>query len=577
MSSLDFLVLFGTMLSIVLYGMWKTRANRNLESYLLGNNSMKWGTIGLSVMATQASAITFLSTPGQAYQDGMGFVQFYFGMPLAMIIISVWVVPLYYKLKVFTAYEFLEKRFDLKSRALTASLFLISRGLAAGITIYAPAIILTSILNWDINITILIIGVLVILYTVSGGTKAVAETQKQQMFVIMGGMLVAFIVIIIRLPAQVGLSEAVSVADKMGKMNVVDWEFDLANRYNIWSGMVAALFLFLAYFGTDQSQVQRYLSGKNIKEIRIGLLFNGLFKIPMQFSILLVGVLVFIFYQFTMPPVFFNQVEVDNLRNSKYEQVFDSLEIQHQRVFTEKRDQLNMLVQAEKAADQEQVLALTKQVNKLQKEQNEIKQAAIGLMKKLDSDVEEKDSDYVFIAFIMNYLPHGLIGLLMAVIFSAAMSSTSSELNALASTTVIDFYKRLVTANGSEKHYLFMSRLFTAFWGVLALLFALFASQLDNLIQAVNILGSVFYGPILGIFMVAFGVKFVRGNAVFVAAMLSEVFIIWLYFLTRAEQLHISYLWFNPIGALLVVVLAIVFQLILNGLQGAAKPTVTHE
>jgi len=562
MHSIDFVVLFGTMLSIVLYGTWKTRKSHNLQGYLLGDNSMKWGTIGLSVMATQASAITFLSTPGQAYQDGMGFVQFYFGMPLAMIILSVVVVPWYYKLKVFTAYEFLEQRFDLKSRALAAFLFLISRGLAAGITIYAPAIILTSILNWDINITILIIGVLVIIYTVSGGTKAVAETQKQQMFVIMAGMGVAFIVLLSKLPDSVGFNEALVVADNMDKMNIIDWKFDPSNRYNIWSGMTAAVFLFLAYFGTDQSQVQRYLSGKSIKEIRMGLLFNGVFKIPMQFFILLVGVLVFIFYQFTMPPLFFNKVELNELANSKYEQEYLELENQHQAVFQEKRTLLEELVAADKEGNTVRSAQLVQDVNTLQIKQDAIKAKTVGMMKELNPTLDAKDSDYVFITFVMNYLPHGLIGLLMAVIFSAAMSSTSSELNALGSTTVIDFYKRMVNQTGSETHYLFMSRLFTVFWGILALLFAMFASQLDNLIQAVNILGSVFYGPILGIFIVAFGVKYVKANAVFVATALSEGIIIWLYFLSRAGKLGITYLWFNPIGALLVVAIAILLQAI---------------
>jgi len=560
MNSIDFIVLFGTMLSIVLYGIWKTRKSHNLQGYLLGDNSMKWGTIGLSVMATQASAITFLSTPGQAYQDGMGFIQFYFGMPLAMIILSAVVVPLYYKLKVFTAYEFLEQRFDLKSRALTAFLFLISRGLAAGITIYAPAIILTSILNWDINITILIIGVIVIIYTVSGGTKAVAETQKQQMIVIMGGMLVAFIVLLTKLPENVGLNEALTVAGKMGKMDMIDWEFDPANRYNIWSGMVAALFLFLAYFGTDQSQVQRYLSGKNIKEIRFGLLFNGVFKIPMQFFILLVGVLVFIFYQFTMPPMFFNQTELEKLENSKYEQEYSVLKKEHQAVFEAKRAKLEEFILADKTGDDIKADALSQDINALNAKQDAIKANTVGLMQQVNEDVDAKDSDYVFITFVMNYLPHGLIGLLIAVIFSAAMSSTSSELNALASTTVIDFYKRMVNSTGSDTHYLFMTRLFTALWGVLALMFAMFASQLDNLIQAVNILGSVFYGPILGIFIVAFGVKYVKSNAVFIATFVSEGVIIWLY---RSDILGISYLWFNPIGSLLVVVLAVMLQTVM--------------
>jgi len=561
MNTLDFFVLFGTMLTIVTYGIWKTRGSKGLEGYLLGDNSMKWGTIGLSVMATQASAITFLSTPGQGYEDGMGFVQFYFGMPFAMIILSVFVVPLYHKMKVYTAYEFLENRFDLKSRALAAFLFLVSRGLAAGITIYAPAIILSSMLGWDINYTILIIGILVIIYTVSGGTKAVAETQKHQMLVIMAGMVVAFIVLIQSMPDGVGFTEASFVADKMGKMNAIDLKFDPSSRYNVWSGLTAAIFLFLAYFGTDQSQVQRYLSGKSINEIQAGLMFNGILKVPMQYSILLVGIMVFVFYQFTAPPIFFNRAGLEQGHESKYNAELLTLEAGHQEVFKKKKEALQQMLIAEKTGDTERVASLQVLANTLNDEQKELEDEATVLLQKVNPDIYEKDSDYIFITFVMNYLPHGIIGLLMAVIFSAAMSSTSSELNALGSTTTIDFYKRMVNSTGTDKNNLFMSRLFTVFWGILALLFAIFASQLDNLIQAVNILGSVFYGPILGIFIVAFAVKHVKGNAVFIAALISEVFIIFLYFMTRSGSLELGYLWFNPIGALLVVFIAMIVQL----------------
>ncbi len=564
MNALDFFVLIGTMLSIIIYGTWKARGSKGLDGYLLGNNTMKWGTIALSVMATQASAITFLSTPGQAFEDGMGFVQFYFGMPIAMIIIAVVVVPLYHRLKVYTAYEFLERRFDLKSRVLAAFLFLVSRGLAAGITIYAPAIILTTIMKWDLNITILIIGVLVIIYTVSGGTKAVAETQKHQMFVIMAGMVVAFVVLVMSMPAEVQFGGAVTVADQLGKMQAIDWHFDPSSRYNIWSGLTAALFLFLAYFGTDQSQVQRYLSGKNIQEIRVGLLFNGFMKIPMQYSILFVGVLVFVFYQFTAPPIFFNPVGLEKGYQSKYEAELRLLEEEHKSVFEQKKKTLLTMLSAKKQGDKQQFERLATAARALDQRQKDLESRAAGLLKKIDPDLYEKDADYVFITFVLNYLPHGLIGLLMAVIFAAAMSSTSSELNALGSTTVVDFYKRLITREASDSHYLFMSRLFTVFWGLLALLFAIFASQLDNLIQAVNILGSVFYGPILGIFLVAFGVRFVKAHAVFAATLVSELVILILYFKTRSGTLELGYLWFNPIGALLVVLLGILFQLFMK-------------
>lgn len=564
MNTLDFIVLFGTILSIVVYGIWKTRGSKGLEGYLKGDNSMKWGTIGLSVMATQASAITFLSTPGQGYEDGMGFVQFYFGMPLAMIILALWVVPRYHKMNIYTAYEFLESRFDLKSRALAAFLFLISRGFAAGITIYAPAIILSSILHWDLNLTILIIGLLVIIYTVSGGTKAVAETQRHQMFIIMAGMVVAFIVLISLLPDNVSFGDAVLVADQLGKMEAIDLEFDPSSRYNIWSGMIASVFLFLGYFGTDQSQVQRYISGKSVKEIRIGLLFNGILKIPMQYSILLVGVMVFVFYQFIAPPVFFNQTDLNKGYQSKYADEIRLLEDQHSIVFEEKKSTLQQLVEANKANDQATLERLGERARELDIQQKEIEAEVTSILQKVDEDIYEKDSDYIFITFVINYLPHGIIGLLMAVIFSAAMSSTSSELNALASTTTIDFYKRMINDRGSDKQNLFMSRLFTVFWGTLALLFAIFAAQLENLIQAVNIIGSVFYGPILGIFMVAFLFKFVKGNAVFIGAILAELIVVWLYFMTRSGKLELGYLWLNLIGAVLVIAIACLVQSILN-------------
>lgn len=564
MNSIDFVVLFGTMLSIVGYGIYKTRGSKGLEGYLLGDHKMGWGTIGLSVMATQASAITFLSTPGQAYEDGMGFVQFYFGMPFAMIILSAYVVPLYHKMKVFTAYEFLENRFDLKSRALTAFLFLISRGLAAGITIYAPAIIITAIMGWNINVTIFIVGLLVIAYTVSGGTKAVAVTQKHQMAVILAGMLVAFGILVWKLPGSVGFDEALLIARKMGKMNIVDLKFDPESRYNIWSGLTAALFLFLAYFGTDQSQVQRYLSGKSVREIRLGLLFNGFLKIPMQFFILMVGVLMFVFYQFYMPPVYFNQSEVIKMQGSSYETEFKALEGRHSEIFNLKKKKIDALLIAHNEGNEGKVDNLGNQVDSLAGIQAGIEKKAVEVIDKVSPGVEHKDSDYVFITFVLHHLPHGIIGLLMAVIFAAAMSSTSSELNALGSTTVIDFYKRIFNKTESDAHYLTMTRWFTVSWGILALLFAVFASQLDNLIQAVNILGSVFYGPILGIFIVAVAFKYVKSNAVFIATFLSEVVIIWLYFLTRSGDLKLGYLWFNPIGAILVVVFSLILQLIIG-------------
>lgn len=560
MNFLDFAVLIGTMLTIVIYGTWKTRGSRNLEGYLRGNNTTGWGTIGLSVMATQASAITFLSTPGQAFAEGMGFIQIYFGMPFAILIVVIYVVPMYNRLNVYTAYEYLETRFDLKSRLLAAFLFLIARGLAAGITIYAPAIILTTIMGWDINLTIIIIGLLVIIYTVSGGTRAVSETQKYQMLVIMVGMVVAFVVLVMSLPETLSFNKALLVADQMGKMEVLDLKFDPTSRYNIWSGLFAAFFLSLSYFGADQSQVQRYISGKSVKEIRIGLLFNGLFKIPMQFSILLVGVMVFVFYQFVAPPIFFNQAELDQVKQTEYKEDVELLESAHIKVFEEKKSTIEAMVVADDNNDVLEMERLSTRANELNIEQAEIKADLVTVMQKADPTLDAKDSDYVFISWIMKYLPHGIIGLLIAVIFAAAMSSSASELNALGSTTVIDFYKRIINPDATETHYLFMSRVFTAFWGVLALLFAIFASQLDNLIQAVNIVGSVFYGPILGIFVVAFAFKSIHGNAVFMATIISEMVILVLFFMIRNGVFELGYLWFNPIGVFLVIILSFIFQ-----------------
>lgn len=553
---------------IVTYGVWKTRGSRNIEGYLLGGKEMRWGTIGLSIMATQASAITFLSTPGQAYLDGMGFVQFYFGLPIAVVILCVVVIPIYHKLKVYTAYEFLEKRFDLKSRLLTAFLFLISRGLAAGITIYAPAIILSKILSIPLNGTILLIGVLVIIYTVSGGTKAVSQTQKQQMVVILVGMLVAFGMLLYLLPEKVTFGKALSIAGHMGKLEIVDFSFDLSNRYTFWSGILGGVFLFASYFGTDQSQVQRYLGGRSVTESRMGLLFNAIFKIPMQFFILMVGVLVFVFYQFVQPPLFFNQQEVQKIENSSFASDYGRLDAKHQQIFLQKKEKLDQLITAIDSDDELQISALQGEIRELQHSSKEVHQQAADVIAQHDPSAETKDADYIFINFVMDYLPHGLIGLLMAVIFSAAMSSTSSELNALASTTTVDFYKRSIKPDGTERHYLIASKLFTVFWGMMAILFAMFSTLLDNLIQAVNILGSIFYGPILGIFLVAFAIKYIKSNAVFIAVFIAEAFVVWIYWMTNQGILEIAYLWLNPIGCIMVVLISLVIQYALNRSKG---------
>lgn len=568
MSSIDWIVLLGTLLFIVIYGAWKTRGSQNLESYLKGDNEDKWWGIGISIMATQASAITFLSTPGQAYTDGMRFVQFYFGLPIAMIILSVTFVPIFYKLKVFTAYQFLEERFDLKTRSLTSILFLIQRGLAAGITIYAPAIILSSLLGWNLTITNIFIGLLVIVYTVSGGTKAVTQTQKQQMAVMMGGMLLAGIMVISMLPKDIGFGDALHVAGKMGKLNVVNFDFNLNDRYNFWSGITAALFLFMSYFGTDQSQVQRYLSGKSVTESRLGLIMNGLLKVPMQFIILFIGVMVFVFYQFVQPPIFFNKVEKQKTEQSVYAAEFKAIENQYTEVFNEKKQAIKKLVNAVNAENDAAVLEAKSSVLALQDETNRLRDEAKKVIKKASPIAETNDKDYIFMTYVMDFLPIGMVGLLFAVMFSAAMSSTSSELNALASTTTIDLYQRSINKTATEMHYLKSSKWFTFLWGVLAIVFATYASLFENLIQAVNLLGSLFYGTILGIFIVAFYVKFIKGNAVFYGAILAELCVVYIHYLNEQQIapsfLTMGYLWYNMVGCGLVVLLGLLLQLVLG-------------
>ena len=507
MSIPDWIILIGTLLFIVLYGVWKTKGSKNLDSYLKGDNEAKWWGIGISIMATQASAITFLSTPGQAYTDGMRFIQFYFGLPVAMIILSVTFIPMYYKLKVYTAYEFLENRFDLKTRLLAAFLFLIQRGLAAGITIYAPAIILSTLLGWNLTLTNIFIGILVIIYTVSGGTKAVTQTQKQQMAVMMGGMILAGIMVISMLPKEIGFIDALHVAGKMGKLNVVNFDFELNDRYNFWSGITASLFLFMSYFGTDQSQVQRYLSGKSLTESRLGLMMNGLLKVPMQFIILFIGVMVFVFYQFNQPPIFFNSVQQQKIEQSEYAQEFESIQNQYTSIFEEKKKHLHRMVNSLNTKNEATFETSKTNVLSLENQSNLMREQVKTLVKKVDEKAETNDKDYIFMTFVMQNLPIGMIGLLFAVMFSAAMSSTSSELNALASTTTIDLYKRTLKKEASDTHYLKSSKLFTLLWGILAILFATYASLFENLIQAVNLLGSLFYGTILGIFLVAFYIK----------------------------------------------------------------------
>ena len=568
MSTLDWFVLIFTLVSIVTYGIWKTRGAKDLQSYLKGNNDAKWWGIGISIMATQASAITFLSTPGQAYTDGMRFIQFYFGLPIAMIILSVTFLPIFYKLKVYTAYEYLETRFDLKTRTLAAFLFLIQRGLATGITIYAPSIILSTLLNWNLTLTNIFIGLLVILYTVSGGTKAVTQTQKQQMAVMMGGMILAGILVINMLPNNISFLDAVNVAGKMGKLNLVNFDFDLDDRYNFWTGTTAALFLFLSYFGTDQSQVQRYLTGKSLAQSRLGLIMNGLLKIPMQLIILFIGVMVFVFYQFNTPPIFFNKVELNNIKSSNYSEEVNNLENQFKVLHDKKTVDIYSLLDAQKNEDKVRVQELKRSVLSIESKMHEINNNVKTIVIKNNPSAETNDKDYIFMSYVIDYLPTGVIGLLFAVMFCAAMSSTASELNALASTTTIDIYKRSIKKKENDRHYLMSSKYFTLLWGVLAILFATTASLFENLIQAVNLLGSLFYGTILGIFVVAFYFKNVKSNAVFYCAIAAEIMVVSIHFLNHYQLapnwLQMGYLWYNVVGCLLVILFATLTQKIIN-------------
>lgn len=560
MSTIDWIVMLAVLSSIVTYGIIKTRKVNNVQSYLLGDKDLPWWTIGLSIMATQASAITFLSTPGQAYDSGMGFAQFYFGMPIAMVLLCIFVLPIYYKLNVYTAYEFLEGRFDLKTRTLTALLFLIQRGMAAGITIYAPSIIISNIFGWDLNTTILLTGAVVIIYTVIGGTKAVSVTQKQQMIVILSGMFIAAIILVFQLPKDISFGDAISVAGKMGKLEVVNFDFDLSNRYTFWTGMLGGVFLFLSYFGTDQSQVQRYLSGKSLAESRLGLLFNGIIKVPMQFLVLFVGILVFVFFQFINPPIHFNQANLTKLENSEYQPQLNQLQQEQATVFEEKQVAIRELISAVESKNESAITAQQANVQSLLDQDKSIREEVRTLILQADETAEVNDDDYVFITFVTRYLPVGLVGLLLAVIFSAAMSSTSSELNALATTTVVDLYRRSLAKHRSDQHYLNASKTLTVLWGVVALIFATSASLFDNLIEAVNIVGSIFYGTILGIFVVAFFLKKVGGQAVFIAAVITELLVITIFVLSRTGYIEIAYLWLNLIGCLLVMMFSLIFQ-----------------
>jgi len=552
MHTIDWIILVSTLLLIVIYGTLKTRGAKSSSDYIKAGNQAKWWTIGLSVMATQASAITFLSTPGQAFHDGMGFIQFYFGIPLAIIIVCMVFIPIYHKLKVYTAYEYLESRFDLKTRTLTALLFLIQRSLSAGITIFAPAIILSSVLGWDLTTLNIILGLLVIIYTVSGGTKAVNYTQKYQMGIIFIGLLICLAVIINLLPENISFRNAIDIAGANSKLEVLNFSFDLENRYTIWSGLLGGTFLMMSYFGTDQSQVQRYLSGKSLKEMQLGMIFNGVLKIPMQFFILFIGVMVFVFYQFNSSPINFNPQSISIVNNSTYEKDYNTLQNELNNIFNEKQYQINNYL----SGNYDAKYGLSELELKEKSLRLEAKNLIALASKEKNIKVETNDKDYVFITFILENLPKGLIGLLLAVILSAAMSSTSSEINALATTTAIDIYKRN-KKNVTDEQLVKSTKFFTFLWGIIAIGIACVAYLADNLIQLVNIIGSIFYGNVLGIFLIAFFFKFIKSNAIFYAAIITQIIIIYGWY-----NDWMPFLWLNVFGCVVVITISSLLQLV---------------
>ena len=568
MNALDYVVLLGTMLGIALYGMWRTRGRHNLDSYLRGSGDSRWFVVGLSVMATQASAVTFLSTPGQGFASGLGFIQIYFGMPIALIIIAAVFLPIYRRLNVVTAYEYLGQRFDTKARLLGAAIFLLQRGLGAGITIYAPAIVLSTVFGWPLDATIVCSGLVVIAYTVSGGSDAVNVTQKYQIGVIFAGMLAACIVLLHKLPAGLGLHDALTLAGGMHKLQAVNFSTDPRERYTLWSGVLGATFLMLAYFGTDQSQVQRYISGASLRESRLGLMFNAVFKIPMQFFILSLGVLLFLFYQFEKPPVYFNQVEWKHQAEHGDAGRLQAIETDFAAAHDRERQHLETWLNARRTGDSTAEATARAAVSAAHEQVETVRaQAEMAV----DPTGKKKDTDYVFITFILDYLPHGIIGLLVATFFAAALSAKAAELNALGSATTVDIYRHVIKRQASDAHYLAASKWFTVFWGLVSISFALSATLAENLIQAVNIIGSIFYPVMLGLFVVGFFLRRIGGTAVFWGALATQVLVIFLYF-----RLNISYLWYNLIGCAACVLFSSILQAWLgpgnNSTSALAKP-----
>ena len=555
MSSLDWIVLVATLSVIILYGVWKSRGKQSMESYFLGNQSMPWYIVLLSIIGTQASAITFISAPGQAYTDGMRFVQYYFGLPLAMVVLCITFVPIFHKLKVYTAYEFLEQRFDLKTRTLTAVLFLVQRGLSTGISICAPSIILSSLLGWNLYWTNLIMGGLLIIYTVAGGTRAVSYTQTLQLVVIFAGMFLAGWMVVHLLPDNIGMKEALQVSGKMNKLNVIVTDFDWQDKYNIWSGLIGGFFLALSYFGTDQSQVGRYLTAKSVRESRLGLLINGLVKVPMQFLILLIGALVFVFYLYFRAPLFFNEAQLARVHKTEHGAALTSLENEFNSLSTIKQRQVKDLAAALDKGEQTAIATAQQALQATEDKAQQVRAEAVTLIKNADPAGDANDTNYIFLHFVINSLPKGLVGLLIAIIFLAAWGSIAAALNSLASTTVVDVYKRLYKSEESPEKYMRMSRMWTLIWGIFCIAVAQFASGLGSLIEVVNVLGSWFYGTTLGIFLVAFYLKKVGGTATFTAAVIAQVIVLILFWMEV-----VSFLWLNAIGCMLVLALALVIQ-----------------
>lgn len=565
MNFLDFVVLVGSLVAIAAYGAWHTRRHRNLDHYLRGDENVGWLTIGISVAATQASAITFISTPGQGYANGLNFVQNYFGMPLALILIAAVFLPIYRRLNVYTAYEYLGHRFGKRTRLLGAGLFLLQRGLAAGITIYAPAIILSTVLGWRLDMTIILTGLLVIIYTVAGGSQAVSLTQKWQMAVIFAGMLAAFAILLMK--THTSLSDDFAVAGAFKKLNAVTFSLNPDRRYTFWSGLLGGFFLSLSYFGCDQSQVQRYLSGSSLRESRLGLMFNAVFKIPMQFFILLLGVMLFVFYQFEQPPIFFNQAAWRQAVHQDPGQKLQGLEHEYDDACAKERRDIAQWLAARHAGDSAAAAAARASARNALQAADGIRAQAQTAMRNADPGVKSNDADYVFVTFILSHLPHGLIGLLVAAFFAAALQSKSAELNALGATTTVDFYRRLIKREANDAHYVAASRWFTFLWGLVAIGFALFANLVENLIQAVNIVGSVFYGVFLALFLIGFFLKRIRGVAVFWAALVAQLLVVVLYF-----SLNISYLWYNLIGCAGCVLLSLAIQVFLRPEPQTTQP-----